>query len=77
MTDGNDTASTNSLDDVLNQIGSKSEEGGNSIKLFTIGYGSDADTGVLKKLAEKTGGLQYDSKPENINQVYSEIATFF
>ena len=77
LTDGNDTASTNSLDDVLNQIGSKSEEGGNSIKLFTIGYGSDADTGVLKKLAEKTGGLQYDSKPENINQVYSEIATFF
>jgi Ca-activated chloride channel homolog len=77
LTDGNDTASTNSLDDVLNQIGSKSEEGGNSIKMFTIGYGTDADTGVLKKLAEKTGGLQYDSKPENINQVYSEIATFF
>jgi len=77
LTDGNDTASTNTLDDVLGQIGSKSEEGGNSIKMFTIGYGSDADTTVLKNLAEKTGGLQYDGKPENINQVYSDIATFF
>ena len=77
LTDGNDTASTHSLDDVVNQIGSKSAEGGNSIKIFTIGYGSDADIKVLKSLAEKTGGLQYDSKPENINQVYSEIATFF
>ena len=77
LTDGNDTTSTHTLDDVLGQIGSKTEEGGNSIKMFTIGYGSDADTNVLKKLAEKTGGLQYDSKPENINQVYSEIATFF
>lgn len=77
LTDGNDTASENTLDDVLAQIGSKSEEGGNSIKMFTIAYGSDADTDVLMKLAEKTGGLQYDSKPENINQVYSDIATFF
>ena len=77
LTDGNDTASNHTLDDVLSQIGSKTEEGGNSIKLFTIGYGSDADLNVLKMLAEQTGGMQYEGKPENINQVYSEIATFF
>ncbi|MDR3578007.1 MAG: VWA domain-containing protein [Anaerolineaceae bacterium] len=77
LTDGNDTASAHSLDDVIIKIGSKSEEGGNSIKIFTIGYGSDADTTVLKTIAEKSGGMQYDSKPENINAVYSAIATFF
>jgi len=70
MTDGNDTASSHVLDDVVGKIGSKSEEGGNSIKVFTIAYGEDADTGVLKTIAEMSGGVQYDSKPENINQMY-------
>ncbi|MCE1254559.1 MAG: substrate-binding and VWA domain-containing protein [Anaerolineae bacterium] len=77
LSDGNDTASVNSINDVVKKIGSKSEEGGNSIKLFTIGYGDDFDADVLKKMAESTGGRQYEGKPENINQVYSEIATFF
>ena len=77
LTDGQDTASTASLDDVLAKINADQGEGGNSIKLFTIAFGSDADKDILKKLADPTGGKQYDSSPENIQKIYDDIATFF
>jgi Ca-activated chloride channel homolog len=77
LTDGQDTASSNSLQDVLSAIGSSSEEGGNSIKIFTIAYGSDADESVLKQIAEPTGAQEYKGTPDNIKQIYNDIATFF
>ncbi len=77
LTDGQDTASTASIDDVLAKINADQGEGGNSIKLFTIAFGSDADKDILKKLADPTGGKQYDSSPENIQKIYDDIATFF
>ncbi len=77
LTDGQDTASTASIDDVLTKINADQGEGGNSIKLFTIAFGSDADKAILKKLADPTGGKQYDSSPENIQKIYDDIATFF
>jgi Ca-activated chloride channel homolog len=77
LTDGQDTDSSITMDQLLGQIGSSGEEAGNSIKLFTIAFGGDADKNVLKRIAETTGGKQYDSDPKTINQVYGEIATFF
>lgn len=77
LTDGQDTNSTISVDELLNQIGASGEEAGLSIKIFTIAYGSDADKDILKRIAETTGGKQYDSDPNTINKVYSDIATFF
>jgi Ca-activated chloride channel family protein len=77
LTDGQDTASTATLDEVLGQINATLGEGGNSIKLFTIAFGSDADKAVLQKLADPTGGKEYDSSPENIQKIYDDIATFF
>jgi Ca-activated chloride channel family protein len=77
LSDGQDTDSVANLREVKDTIGIGPEEGGNAPKLFTIAFGSDADTDVLKELAEITGGKQYSSDPESINQVYSEIATFF
>jgi Ca-activated chloride channel family protein len=77
LTDGQDTASTATLDDVVTQIKADQGEGGNSIKLFTIAFGSDADKDVLQQLANPTGGKQYDSSPETIQTIYDDIATFF
>ena len=77
LTDGEDTASTASLDDVVAKIKADQGEGGNSIKLFTIAFGDDADKKVLQQLAEPTGGKQYDSSPETIQKIYDDIATFF
>lgn len=77
LTDGQDTFSSTSFDEMLKRIGPKSKEGGNSIKLFTIGFGNDADKDVLKRMAEITGGKTFTSDPQTIQKIYSDIATFF
>ena len=46
-------------------------------KVFTIAFGDDADREVLERIAETTGGKQYDSDPKTIDQVYAMIAPFF
>ncbi len=77
LTDGQDTQSSSTLSDVVSQINAAQGEGGNSIKVFTIAFGSDADKNVLTQIADPTGGKEYDSSPENIQKIYDDIATFF
>lgn len=76
LSDGNDTASNLTLDSLMYEVGSLSESG-DATKVFTIGFGSNADKDVLTQIAETTGAKQYDSDPETIHEVYAEIATFF
>lgn len=76
LTDGEDTASTMSLEQLLQEIGAKSESG-DATKIFTIAFGRGADREVMQRIAEITGGKQYEGDPESINEVYAEIATFF
>lgn len=76
LTDGKDTASTVSLPELLDRIGAQSESG-DATKIFTIAFGRAADREVMEQIAEITGGRQYDSDPETINEIYAEIATFF
>lgn len=77
LSDGEDTISRSTLSEVLTEVGDVGEEGGNAIKIFTIAYGSGADTGILQQVADPTGGQQYSGDPESINKVYGEIALFF
>ena len=77
MSDGQDTASTASLQQVVDQIQGTESEGGNAIKVFTIAFGEDADKSTLESIANPSGGKQYDSSPETIQKIYDEIATFF
>ena len=77
LTDGLDTESKITLDQVLADINGNSEEGGNAIKLFTIAFGSDADKATLQQIANASGGKQYDSSPSTIQKIYDDIATFF
>jgi Ca-activated chloride channel family protein len=76
LTDGKDTASTVTLSELLDRIGAQSESG-DATKIFTIAFGRAADREVMEQIAEITGGRQYDSDPETINEIYAEIATFF
>ncbi|MBN1875995.1 MAG: VWA domain-containing protein [Anaerolineae bacterium] len=76
LTDGNDTASQMTLDQLMGSVGNLSE-GGNATKVFTIAFGDNADEGVLQRIAESTGAKQYNSDPQTIHDVYAEIATFF
>jgi len=77
MTDGQDTDSNSSLDDLKAKISATSEEGGNAIKIFTIAFGSDADQNVLTTIATAAGGQEYAADPKTISQTYAAIATFF
>jgi Ca-activated chloride channel family protein len=76
LTDGNDTASTIGLQALMGQVGNLSE-GGDATKVFTIGFGDNADRRVLEQIAESTGAKQYESDPDTIRAVYADIATFF
>jgi Ca-activated chloride channel family protein len=77
LSDGDDTASSATLDNLIDEINQSQGEGGNSIKLFTIAFGDNADSNILKQMAEPTGGREYDSSPDTIQKIYDEIATFF
>jgi len=77
LSDGQDTHSQLTLPQLLEEINRYSDEGGSSVKLFTIGFGANAVKDVLHSIADPTGGKQYDATPENINKIYQEIATFF
>jgi Ca-activated chloride channel family protein len=76
LTDGNDTASSVNLDQLIASVGNLSE-GGDATKVFTIAFGDNADKHVLTEIAEVTGARQYDSDPDTIREIYAEIATFF
>jgi Ca-activated chloride channel family protein len=77
LSDGDDTASQRNLESVMVKAGDIGEEGGNAIKLFTIAYGDDAATDILRQMAESSGGRLYEGDPETIDKVYAEIALFF
>ncbi|MCB0208292.1 MAG: VWA domain-containing protein [Anaerolineae bacterium] len=77
LSDGEDTSSVRSWQEVLQEIGTTGEEGGNAIKIFTIAFGDGADTTVLQQMAEPTGGKQFTGDPATIDEVYAEIALFF
>jgi hypothetical protein len=62
---------------VVAKVGNIGEEGGNAIKLFTIAYGDNASSDILRQMAEPSGGRQYQGDPATIDKVYAEIALFF
>jgi Ca-activated chloride channel family protein len=76
LTDGKDTASTITLPELIDSIGAQSESG-DATKIFTIAFGRAADREIMRRIAEITGGKQYDSDPDTIGEIYAEIATFF
>ncbi len=75
LTDGADTDSRLSLENLLRQIRPASESQG--IRVFTIGYGSGAKKQVLKAIADATQARFYEGNPSNIRTVFREISTFF
>jgi Ca-activated chloride channel family protein len=75
LTDGADTDSKLSLEDLLKQIQFDNER--HTIRVFTIAYGDDAKKDVLKQIADATQAKFYEGNQQNIRQVLREIATFF
>jgi Ca-activated chloride channel family protein len=75
LTDGADNQSAIKFDDLVSRITFNGEK--QSIRVFTIGYGKDADEGILKKIADCTKASYYKGTPQNIRDVFRDIATFF
>lgn len=75
LTDGQDTNSRTSLTALQAQIRFDSEK--NNIRIFTIGYGKDANMSVLRNIAEGTQAKNYEGTNENIDTVFKDISTFF
>jgi Ca-activated chloride channel family protein len=77
LTDGrNEDSGGVDLEHLVPQL--RPEGNAESVRLFTIAYGSDADQDVLKQIAEATAGSEYDSsKPDSINQVFTSVISNF
>ena len=78
LTDGEDTDSQQTADDVVAHIEGQGDSE-NRVRVFTIAYSSGASgaRGQLKRIAAASGGLDYEGKTENIESVYRSISSFF
>ncbi|MBL7198795.1 MAG: VWA domain-containing protein [Anaerolineae bacterium] len=76
MTDGRENNSQVSLDRLTHYI-RESNEIGVPVVIFAIGYGSDADTGVLRSLAESSGGQYYTGDLDTIRRLYKILSSYF
>lgn len=77
LTDGLDTSSKLSINQLISQIASSGANAGEGVKVYTIAYGGDADASGLKQIANVTGGQEYAGTPQNIKQIYTQISQFF
>ncbi|WP_433252720.1 extracellular solute-binding protein [Streptosporangium sp. CA-135522] len=77
LTDGkNEDANSLSLENLLPDLRTESVE--ESVRMFTIAYGQDADLDVLRKISETTSAAAYDSrKPGSIDQVFTAVVSNF
>ena len=80
LTDGqNEDPRNNDLEGTLRDLRSGSEGvSTTAVRLFTIAYGSGADLGVLKRMAEATNAAAYDaSDPATIGNVFTAVVSNF
>ncbi|MDP9072165.1 MAG: substrate-binding and VWA domain-containing protein, partial [Actinomycetota bacterium] len=80
LTDGrNEDPRFNDLEATLRDLRAGGEGASSSpVRLFTIAYGSGADLGVLRRMAEATNAAAYDaSDPTTIAQVFTAVVSNF
>ncbi len=77
LTDGrNEDNNSISLDNLLPDL--RAESAQESVRMFTIAYGQDADLGVLRQISEATDAAAYDSRePGSIDQVFTAVVSNF
>jgi Ca-activated chloride channel family protein len=80
LTDGqNDDRRNNDLNGLLTDLRAGSEGQSTApVRLFTIGYGKDADLATLKQMADATNGASYDARdPRTIESVFTNVVSNF
>jgi Ca-activated chloride channel family protein len=77
LTDGADTTSSISGQQVLERLGQEGRAESSAVRVFTIAYGSDAKASELQRFAEASGGKAFTASTADIEQVYRSISSFF
>jgi Ca-activated chloride channel family protein len=77
LTDGqNSDPSDSDLSGLLRQLGSQPP--GGTVPVFTIGYGQDADLGVLRQISQASNGRSYNAPdPDHIGSVFADVISNF
>jgi Ca-activated chloride channel family protein len=76
MTDGQENNSRIDLRTLVERITAGNQRGV-PVLIFCIGYGDDADEGVLRLLAETSGGQYFAGDLETIRRLYKIISAYF
>jgi Ca-activated chloride channel homolog len=78
LTDGEDTDSTRTSDEVIRELSAQGDSA-NQVRVFTIAYGEGAANSqdVLAEIAKATGGKSYIGSTSDIELVYRSISSFF
>jgi Ca-activated chloride channel family protein len=77
LTDGEDTDSSRSADDVAAELDQGDSE--NRVRVFTIAYsaGAAGAAEALEQIAAASGGKSYTGTTDDIESVYRSISSFF
>ena len=77
LTDGkNEYRQDENLDGLLKEL--QAEDESTAVRVFTIGYGDDADLPTLKRIAEASRAAAYDaSDPASIDKVFTNVISNF
>ncbi|GAA0981854.1 substrate-binding and VWA domain-containing protein [Acrocarpospora macrocephala] len=77
LTDGrNEDQASIALDDLLPDL--RKEPGQETVRMFTIAYGEDADLTVLQQISQSTNAAAYDSRESNsIDQIFTAVISNF
>ena len=75
LTDGADRNSRTGMAELIDEIRTDNEV--RTVRVFTIGYGEDAEADVLERISDATQAKYYSGSTDNIREVFKEISTFF
>ena len=76
LTDGRNEDGDRDLDQLLRDLQTEDEQ--RVVRVFTIGYGADADRETLKKIADASRANFYDAtNPATINKVFTDVVSNF
>ena len=76
LTDGRNDHSDNDLDGLVGQLSGSAREHG--VRVFTIGYGPDADMETLQKISQASLAAAYDARdPATIDKVFADVLSNF
>jgi len=76
VSDGPDVGSVTSRDQLLSEVAPLKDQ--QEVRLFTIGFGDNADTGSLSDLAHASLGTPYDATdPTKIGKIFYQVVANF